>query len=113
MPPHPLDACCGSLISQSIFNINRLAANGLTECIRVETEHIAPVVEMLEEYLLRKDHRQLKDAAHKYWESSRPKYLQTADRQAIDDFDTAWYFFAFILSIPYSKEVTPHSGERS
>lgn len=111
MPPHPLDACCGQLISQAVSNIRRLTTSGSLESIRVEAEHIAPVVGMLEEYLLRKDHGQLKAAAVRYWETTRPTYLQAADRQAIRDFDTAWYFFAFILNFPYSIEPISPAGE--
>ena len=113
MPPHPLDACCGHLIRQAVSNISRLAASGSSDSIRSEAAHIAPVVEMLEEYLLRKDHGQLKAAAVRYWETTRPTYLHSADHQAVMDFDTAWYFFAFILSLPYPTDDTLLAGESS
>jgi hypothetical protein len=111
MPPHPLDACCGHLISQAVSNINRLASSGSSGSIRDETVHIAPVVEMLEEYLLRKDHDQLKASAVHYWKTTRPEYLRVADRQSINGFDMPWDFFAFSLNLPYSKDVTPPDGE--
>jgi hypothetical protein len=102
MPVHPLDACCGHLVSQAITNIQRLAGSGKMSEIKAEAEHIAPVVEMLDEYLLRKDHGRLKEAATAYWEVIRPRYVQTAETQSVKDFDVAWAFFASILNIPYA-----------
>jgi hypothetical protein len=81
--------------------------------VRAEADHIAPVAEMLEQYLLRNDFSQLKAAAVRYWQSTRPTYLHRADRQAIRDFDTAWYFFAFALSLQYPTEDDPPKGDRS
>ena len=80
--------------------------------IKAEVEHIAPVVAMLEEYLLRKEQGLLKEAAVLYWRTTRMDYLRVADPQSARDFDTAWYFFAFILSLPYSREDIPNAGER-
>jgi hypothetical protein len=101
MPPHPLNACCCHVIAQAVTNIARLAEDEDSEHVAVETAHVAPVIAMLDEYLLRKDYEQLKQDALRYWATIRPVYLTRADDQSVRDFDTAWYMYAFALGVPY------------
>lgn len=103
MPPHPLNACCCHLIAQAIANIQRLTESNDKQHVLIEINHIAPIVAMLDEWLLRKDWDSLERDALHYWQTARPQYIRQADPQSVTDFDTCWDCLAYALDLPFDS----------